>query len=50
VRPAPDACGSIDSHFLRGVVEVDGRLVLLLDLARLLGAVDPAVATARDAA
>jgi purine-binding chemotaxis protein CheW len=47
VRPAPEACGSVERHFLRGVVDVDGRLVLLLDLARLLGAVDATAAPAR---
>ncbi|HUO79490.1 MAG TPA: chemotaxis protein CheW [Steroidobacteraceae bacterium] len=49
VRPAPEACGRIESHFLKGVVEVDGRLVLLLDLGLLLGAGEAAGA-ARGAA
>ena len=36
IRPAPSACGSVDSHFIRGVASIDERLVLLLDIARLI--------------
>lgn len=36
VRPAPDACGSVERHFIQGVAPIDDRLVLLLDLARLI--------------
>jgi purine-binding chemotaxis protein CheW len=36
IRPAPSACGSVDSHFIRGVASIDQRLVLLLDIARLI--------------
>ena len=50
VRAAPGTCGSIDRHFLRGVVESDGRLALLLDLALLLGAQERTPAATGDAA
>ena len=36
IRPAPDACGSVESHFIQGVASIDERLVLLLDLQRLI--------------
>ncbi len=36
IRPAPDACGTVESHYLDGVASVDEKLVLLLDVARLL--------------
>jgi purine-binding chemotaxis protein CheW len=36
VRPAPVACGSVHSHFISGVATIDRRLVLLLDLGRLV--------------
>ncbi len=32
VGPAPDICGTIDRHFVRGVTTLDARLMLLLDL------------------
>jgi purine-binding chemotaxis protein CheW len=36
IRPAPSTCGSVDSHFIRGVATIDKRLVLVLDLALLI--------------
>lgn len=36
IRPAPSTCGSVDSHFIRGVASIDKRLVLVLDTARLI--------------
>jgi purine-binding chemotaxis protein CheW len=36
VMPAPEACGSVDSHFLSGVATIEKRLVLLLDVGRLI--------------
>ena len=36
IRLAPSTCGSVDSHFIRGVASIDKRLVLILDLARLI--------------
>ncbi len=50
IRPAPTACGSIDTHFLRGVADVDGRIVMLLDLPRLLGDTNSIVASDRQVA
>jgi purine-binding chemotaxis protein CheW len=49
IRPAPDACGTVESHYLDGVASVDDKLVLLLDVARLLEQPDgdaPMAATA----
>jgi purine-binding chemotaxis protein CheW len=46
VRPAPSVCGSVDSHFLRGLSAIDSRLVMLLDLSRLIEGVLPPVARA----
>jgi purine-binding chemotaxis protein CheW len=36
VRPAPEVLGSVDSHFLSGLSTLDSRLLLLLDLGRLI--------------
>jgi purine-binding chemotaxis protein CheW len=36
VRPPPSVCGNVDSHFLRGLSAIDERLVMLLDLTRLI--------------
>lgn len=36
LRPAPSTCGSLDSHFIRGVATIDTRLVLVLDLSLLI--------------
>jgi purine-binding chemotaxis protein CheW len=36
IRPAPRVCGSIDTHFVSGVATLDKRLVLLMDLGRLI--------------
>jgi len=48
VRPPPEACGRVAGQFLKGIVEVDGRLVLLVDLPRLIG--DAAREAQQDAA
>ena len=36
IRPAPSTCGSVDTHFVRGVATIDRRLVLVLDFAKLI--------------
>jgi purine-binding chemotaxis protein CheW len=36
IRPAPPVCGSIQSHFLNGLSAIESRLVMLLDLERLI--------------
>jgi purine-binding chemotaxis protein CheW len=36
VRPAPSVCGDVDAHFLRGLSAIDARLVMLLELPRLI--------------
>jgi purine-binding chemotaxis protein CheW len=36
IRPAPAVCGGVDTHFINGVSTLDERLVMLLDLARLV--------------
>ena len=38
VRPAPDVCGTIDHHFISGVSTIDERLVMLIELGRLIDA------------
>jgi len=38
VRPAPDVCGTIDHHFISGVSTIDDRLVMLIELGRLIDA------------
>jgi purine-binding chemotaxis protein CheW len=35
-RAAPSACGNVDSHFLAGMATIDKKLVMLLDLVRLV--------------
>lgn len=35
-RPTPDACGTVDTHFLAGVATVEQQLVMVLDLVRLV--------------
>jgi purine-binding chemotaxis protein CheW len=36
VRVAPQVCGSVDTHFVSGISTLEGRLVMLLDLTRLI--------------
>ena len=36
VGPAPDICGDIDRHYVRGVTTVEKRLLMLLDLQGLV--------------
>jgi purine-binding chemotaxis protein CheW len=35
-RPTPDACGTVDTHFLAGVATLDQQLVMVIDLVRLV--------------
>jgi purine-binding chemotaxis protein CheW len=35
-RPTPDACGTVDTHFVAGVATVEKELVMVLDLVRLV--------------
>jgi purine-binding chemotaxis protein CheW len=36
VRPTPDACGTVDMHFVAGVATGEQELVMMLDLVRLV--------------
>lgn len=36
IREAPSVCGSVDSHFICGVSSIDQRLVMILELGRLI--------------
>jgi purine-binding chemotaxis protein CheW len=36
IEPPPQTIGEADAEYLRGVVRLDERLVILLDLARVL--------------
>jgi purine-binding chemotaxis protein CheW len=36
IRPPPDVSGSIDNMFVKGVVNLGGRLVIILDVERLV--------------
>lgn len=36
IKPSPDCAGSINVKYMQGLVEIDQRLVLLLDIDRLL--------------
>lgn len=36
VRPAPAVCGSVDRHFLNGLSTLDSRLLMMLDVGRLI--------------
>jgi purine-binding chemotaxis protein CheW len=36
VVPPPDDARSVEAHYLTGVAELDGRLIILLDLERML--------------
>ena len=38
VEPPPQTIGTVEAEYLRGVVRLEERLVILLDLARVLGA------------
>lgn len=46
VRPAPSVCGDVDAHFLRGLSTIDTRLVMLLELPRLIDVASVAQARA----
>jgi len=35
-RPTPEACGTVDTHFLSGVATINDTLVMVLDLVRLV--------------
>jgi purine-binding chemotaxis protein CheW len=37
IRRAPDTCGSVDSHFVRGVAATPAGLIMLLETQRLIG-------------
>lgn len=36
IRPAPDMTGTIDSGFIRGLAPLEGRMLIVLDIARLM--------------
>jgi len=36
VRPAPSLAGSIDSSFIRGIAPMDGRMLIVADIASLI--------------
>jgi purine-binding chemotaxis protein CheW len=36
VRPAPDMTGTIDAGFIRGLAPLEGRMLIVLDIARLM--------------
>jgi len=46
VRAAPDACGTVERHFIRGVASLDAQLVLLLEVGLLIEAAAGATAGA----
>jgi purine-binding chemotaxis protein CheW len=46
VQPPGGFTGHIDTRFLTGLARADGRLVVLLDLERLLGSEDPSALSA----
>jgi purine-binding chemotaxis protein CheW len=35
-QPTPDACGTVDKHFLSGVATINDALVMVVDLARVV--------------
>jgi purine-binding chemotaxis protein CheW len=37
IEPAPTVLGDADSHYVRGVAKIRDRLIILIDLNRLLG-------------
>ncbi|MEP7068112.1 MAG: chemotaxis protein CheW [Usitatibacter sp.] len=43
VRPAPDFNGAIDAAFIRGLAPLEGRMLILVDIARLLTSGDMAI-------
>ena len=43
VRPVPDMGTTVDTEYLRGLIAVDERMVLLLDVDRLLRVHDPSL-------
>lgn len=47
----PEVMGSVDADFLAGIAKLEGRLLIVLDLEKLFGVLNPAdVETAADAA
>ncbi len=40
VRPAPDIGGAVDTQFLTGIGTIDQRMLILLDIERLIGSVE----------
>ena len=38
INPPPDSCGGIDSNFVSGLVTMDEKMVILLELDELMGA------------
>jgi purine-binding chemotaxis protein CheW len=42
LKPAPDLGGAVDVRFLKGMAAIDDKMVILLDVDRLLGGADAA--------
>ncbi len=43
VRPAPHVGGAIDTGFIRGIAPIDGRMLIVVDIARLMTSSDMAL-------
>ena len=43
VRPAPSLAGAIESGFIRGLAPVEGRMLIVIDIARLMTSRDMAL-------
>ncbi len=37
INPPPESCGGIDSNFVSGLVSMEDKMVILLDLDELMG-------------
>jgi len=46
IKPAPDLGGAVDTRFLKGVATVDQRMLLLLDIERMMRSRDMALTDA----
>jgi purine-binding chemotaxis protein CheW len=50
IRPAPEFSSAVDASFMRGLASLEGRLLILLDIAALMASPDMALVDDRAAA
>lgn len=47
IKPAPEGVSGLSGNYLRGIVTLDNRIILIVDVTELIGAVETRVGAAR---